>query len=364
MATKKTGISRDFIIHPGEYLADILDDRDISQAELATRTGVSEAFVSRVINGKKDISSKFAMALEYALGTPKTFWLNLQANYEAQLVEYSQSYTITEEEKEVKLALREVIAYLRRIGLIPSAEPLDELILSLRRVLQVTNLGSLKDLVPVGEFRISDKHLINKYVLGAWLRICQITNDNKKVNGSFDKRNIPDLVSKLRPVMFEKAENLDDRISSIMGDYGIRFSIVKNFKGAPVQGYIAKAKDESIRMAITIRGAYAGIFWFSLFHEIGHLYNDDLNKTTKFIDGISMEKNPKEDAADEFAREAMLNGTQYNAFLEKNDFSIEAIKEHCIQQGVPLFVVIERLQKERYIKYNMYSNYKPRFQWT
>ena len=69
---------------------------------------------------------------------------------------------------------------------------------------------------------------------------------------------------------------------------------MKNFKGAPVQGYIAKAKDESIRMAITIRGAYAGIFWFSLFHEIGHLYNDDLNKTTKFIDGISMKKNPKE----------------------------------------------------------------------
>ena len=314
MATKKTGISRDLIIHPGEYLADILDDRDISQAELATRTAVSEAFVSKVINGKKDISSKFAMALEYALGTPKTFWLNLQANYEAQLVEYSQSYTITEEEKEVKLALREVIAYLRRIGLIPSAEPLDELILSLRRVLQVTNLGSLKDLVPVGEFRISDKHTINEYVLGAWLRICQITNDNKKVNGSFDKRYLPDLVAKLRPVMFEKAENLDDRISSIMGDYGIRFSIVKNFKGAPVQGYIAKAKDESIRMAITIRGAYAGIFWFSLFHEIGHLYNDDLNKTTKFIDGISMKKIPKEDAADEFAREAMLNGTQYNAF--------------------------------------------------
>lgn len=87
MVVKKTGISRDLIIHPGETIADVLEERGITQAELAMRTGVSTAYVSNVIKGKKDISANFAFGLEYALGVPKSFWLNLQAKYNAELLE-------------------------------------------------------------------------------------------------------------------------------------------------------------------------------------------------------------------------------------------------------------------------------------
>lgn len=49
MAGKKIGISRDLIIHPGETIADVLEERGITQAELAARAGVSPAYVSAVI---------------------------------------------------------------------------------------------------------------------------------------------------------------------------------------------------------------------------------------------------------------------------------------------------------------------------
>ena len=90
MAIRKTGISCELVIHPGETIADILEDRGITQAELAAQTGVSAAYVSNVIAGKKDISARFAFALEYALGVPKSFWLNLQANYHVQLYSISE----------------------------------------------------------------------------------------------------------------------------------------------------------------------------------------------------------------------------------------------------------------------------------
>lgn len=91
MATKKTGISRELIIHPGETIADILEARGLTQTELAARAGVSQTFVTNVISGKKDISKNFAMALEYALGVPKSFWLNLQAKYDAEMLEYEMA---------------------------------------------------------------------------------------------------------------------------------------------------------------------------------------------------------------------------------------------------------------------------------
>lgn len=84
MAEKRIGISRDLIIHPGETIADILDERGITQAELAARTGVTPEDISMVISGKKDISAKFAMSLEYALNVSMNFWINLQMHYDAE----------------------------------------------------------------------------------------------------------------------------------------------------------------------------------------------------------------------------------------------------------------------------------------
>ncbi len=85
MAIRKHGVSADLLIHPGETIADILEDRNLTQKELAQRANVSETFLSDVIHGKKDISKGLAKGLEYALDIPSSFWLNLQANYDCQL---------------------------------------------------------------------------------------------------------------------------------------------------------------------------------------------------------------------------------------------------------------------------------------
>jgi len=90
MAEKKTGMLGDLLIHPGETIADVLEDRGITQADLAVQVDVSPAFLNNVIAGKKSISPRLAAGLEYALGVTKAFWLNLQANYDAEKLEYEQ----------------------------------------------------------------------------------------------------------------------------------------------------------------------------------------------------------------------------------------------------------------------------------
>ncbi len=52
--------------------------------DLAQKTGISEELLSDVIHGRKAISENLAMGLEYAFGVSKSFWLNLQANYDAE----------------------------------------------------------------------------------------------------------------------------------------------------------------------------------------------------------------------------------------------------------------------------------------
>ena len=92
------GLSREFIIHPGETIAEILEDRDMTQRELAVRTGVTEKHISTVINGQKNISVAFARKLEYALGIETSFWMNLQANYDRELIEFEDVNNMSDEE--------------------------------------------------------------------------------------------------------------------------------------------------------------------------------------------------------------------------------------------------------------------------
>ena len=85
MAIKKTGISSSLLIHPGEAVADILEERSITREELAARMGLPVARIEGLIHGEEDVSQQLASTLERALNIPCSFWINLQANYEKEL---------------------------------------------------------------------------------------------------------------------------------------------------------------------------------------------------------------------------------------------------------------------------------------
>ena len=363
MAAKKTGISLDLIIHPGETIADVLEERGLTQVELAARTGVTPAYISNVISGKKNISANFAMSLEYALGVPKSFWLNLQANYDAELLEYNEEHTITEEEKNVRKKLSEIIKYLRVIAKIPEKQTTNDNILSLRNVFQVSNLCNLKDLVPSGAFRLATSKTVDPYILGAWLRICQICAKNIHEK-EFDVEKTDELIAELKAIMTNDDGDLQTELATVMAKYGIDFSVVHNFRGAPVHGYIYQKSENCYQMALTIRGAYADIFWFSLFHELGHIVNGDVSKTQKFIDLVETEQTNREIEADKFATNALIDPSDYNRFVRSKDYSIGSIKRFAKSQNIMPYIVIGRLQKEGRVPYSWFNDYKLRYKWA
>ena len=362
MAAKITGISRDLIIHPGETIGDILVERGMTQAELATRTGVTPAYVCNIIAGKKDISAKFAFALEYALGVSKSFWINLQANYDAELLEATAPDTITAEERVARESLKDIVKYLREIGKMPHRETVDDSILSLRKALQMSNIANLKGMIPNGALRMSTKSKLDPYVMGAWIRLCQIAGENRDVETRFDNEKVDELIIKTKAVMCHTGESVQKSLTDLFSEYGIIFSVVRNFRGAPVQGYISKKHDGTYQMVLTIRGSYADIFWFSLFHELGHIVNGDVTRSINFIDYD--ENSEIETGADGFASTRLIDANAYRFFVENADFSLDAIKMFARSQNIRPYMVIGRLQREKKLDYNRYSSEKVRYKWA
>ena len=68
--------------HPGLFLAELLDELAISQAELARAIGVSPMRVSHVIKGKRPVTADLALRLGRRFRQSPQYWLNLQARYD------------------------------------------------------------------------------------------------------------------------------------------------------------------------------------------------------------------------------------------------------------------------------------------
>src|SRR5690606_33325123 len=64
----------DYVSPPGETLEDALDERGMTQAELAERTGLSRKTVNEIIQGKAPITPDTALSLERVLGVAARFW--------------------------------------------------------------------------------------------------------------------------------------------------------------------------------------------------------------------------------------------------------------------------------------------------
>ena len=69
-------------IHPGEILADELDEIDMKPTKLANEIGVPETQISQTLAGQERITADMALRLGKFFNTGPELWLNLQKTYE------------------------------------------------------------------------------------------------------------------------------------------------------------------------------------------------------------------------------------------------------------------------------------------
>ena len=65
-------------VHPGEVLADVLEDIEISQTAFAEMLGVSRRTINEIVQGRRPVSVDMAIRIGQSLGNGPQLWLNLQ----------------------------------------------------------------------------------------------------------------------------------------------------------------------------------------------------------------------------------------------------------------------------------------------
>lgn len=80
------------LIHPGEMIKDEIEARGVTQKELARKMGVAYSVFNEILNGKRPVTTEYALMLEAVLGTKASIWLGLQADYNMQLAKMDKTF--------------------------------------------------------------------------------------------------------------------------------------------------------------------------------------------------------------------------------------------------------------------------------
>ncbi len=348
MAIKLQHIFPDeLLIHPGETILEMIQDRNISQKELAIRTGFTEKHVSTVINGQKNISAEFAMRLEYALGVPASFWRNLQTNYDLEVVAFNEKHNISDEEKQIAKEVKQTVETLTNLEI--KVNNGADSVYKIRQLLGVSNLTSLVPL-NTAQYRAQFAENTSENVMYAWQYLCE-KKAEKQTDKQLDVEKLVNSLESIKNIMHQDATKHISLIRKALNDCGILFIVEKDVKKAPIKGLTVKTKKDQVMIALTIRGKFVDIFWFTLFHEIGHIIYGDYLKNQK-----DWEKdNIIEKKADEFAANTLIDKKSYEEFIIKKDFSMESIMYFAKLNNVLPAIVIGRLMNDQYMPWGTYQ---------
>jgi len=356
----KPQMASDLAIPPGEYLEEVLEDIGLTQAELARRMGRPAQAINEIIKGEKSITPETAIQLEKVVGVPAYIWSSLEAEY--RLIKASQTEA-EDAKKEESLLGGFPYSELSKLKLVEKTRrPLSK-VQSLRRFFGVSSLFNLKGVKEYSPaFRQSNNNDVNHESLASWLRAGAVLA-NEIDCFEFDKDVLLSNIGCIRALTLkhEPAEFFPE-LKQILSQSGIALVVIPHFKKTYTTGATFWVKKDKAVIMMSLRGSWADIFWFSLFHELGHILLHDKRHT--FLEGSkpSPEWEKQEMEADEFSQKTLIPAKEFQAFKNDYDFSASSIRKFSRRIGVAPGVVTGRLQHEKKLPYTQHTD-RIRYKW-
>lgn len=251
-------------VAPGRIILRELEARGWSQQDLAAIMGRPEQVISEIIRAKKQITAITARQLAKAFGTSLEFWLNLEMHY--QLSQAEKENHETEIERRSKLYHLAPINELIKRRWIRATNTIDELEQEYCRFFQVPSV----DFPPQVAFRprISEERGPEDRAIAAWVRrVEQLAAEQTVQRYSTDA--MPAFLEQL--LTLAKSEKNIEQIPSLFTENGIHFVFVRHLPKTYLDGAAFWIKDHPV-IALSLRYDRIDAFWFTLLHEIAHIY--------------------------------------------------------------------------------------------
>jgi addiction module HigA family antidote len=338
----------DYAMHPGETLREKLEELQMTPNEFAIRTSKPIQTISKILNGKSSITFEMAVQFEKAINISANFWTKKQAHYNEFLAKEKYKQDIVESQEWAKLF---PYAQMAKFGIVKASRKIEEKTEELLDFFDVSKHTAWENIyfnqkTPV-YFRISLKHTKNPFALSVLLQMGELRA--KKIQApAFSKVLLKDLIPKLKTVMVENPDNFLQIIQQLCLTAGVKVIYTPNLKQTVTNG-VVRWIDENPVVQMTDRYKKYDIFWFSFFHELGHIVLHG-NKKNIFLEESSATKQSKEELeADMFAGNILLSDKEYNNIknvLETENNISNALEYYANKYNTHKDIILGRFLKE------------------
>lgn len=314
---------------PGEVLKKMLKAKEISQTDFAKNIGMSKSHVSDIIHGRISISKQIAEKIGSLLGPNPEFWFNMQTQYlyDLKRLDPSAAEALSSNDQiESFDAVIDVNVIIKRLGL-SKIKP-SQILEDIKSVIKSISSTNDFNLELSGLFRKSVKTGLDERMAKTWIVIAKYICNQVHVSGVFAKSCEEQLCTKLRMV-FNENVNVIDRVTEILSEYGIRFSVVEKVERASIEGF-SYVQNGIPSIVVTKRYNKIDNLAFNVMHELGHIFLHLSNNENSSLN-IPGEYNvdDKEETANSFAKNALISDDLWenapsvpmNVFIIQREFT-------------------------------------------
>lgn len=337
-------LDSDWVSPPGDTISDLLEETGWTQAEFSKRIGYSKKHINLLIQGKVPITEETACRLELVLGGSVSFWLTREAQYREALFKKEGLLEFTSSEYKTwlkELPLSEMIQF----GWIQKKSTQAEQVFECLQYFGVANLDAYYKQYesPILAFRGSEKLTKSKYAIAAYLRY----GEREAEKSSFLEWNeelLSRLLQKIKNFTIEQDfKKVFNELRTTLRECGIFLVIAPTPKGCPIFGLTKWLNSKQALIMLSLRYKTNDQFWFSLFHELGHLIKH--KKKFLYLELGNNTESEIEQEANQFAAEIFIPKEWENK-LHTLELSEKAILEFAKELQIHPAIVVGRLQHE------------------
>jgi Plasmid maintenance system antidote protein len=306
--------------------------------------------INEIVNGKASITPETAIQLERTLGITASFWNNLETRYREHL---AREQAQRELESQADWLRNFPTAHLARLGLIRG---------------RVSRADALSDLL--GFFGVSSPQAWERqwsqasparrasrafasspHSTSVWLRWGELAAADMTAGPFNEKRFLSTIeavrgLSRVQPFM-----TAVDRLQRRFAEAGVIVLLVPEVQGTRLSGAAWWLTSDRAVVQLSLRHKSDDQFWFTLFHECGHLVSS--SRRRDFVDAPtdvgSASAAGEELQADLFARETLIPSSRYDPYINRADFRPEAVRSFAKELDISPGIVVGRLQRDGHV---------------
>ena len=284
-------------------------------------------------------------------------WFNLQNAYDVKVAEIVEQKEL-EEGSEKEICEMIDFKYFKEEGYVTDKRySLKEKIIELRKILGVASLENLTSFNHLVSYRntreFTTKSIVNSNIM---LELAS-KKARDKTTTKLNRRKLERSLPALRKLTRQNPEVFPQCLYDILLDCGVALVGLPALPNTNLNGATKKFSNGSALLLLTDRNKASDIFWFSLFHEIGHILENDFSSD----EGNSESYLRSEEQADQFAKDFLIRPEYYQSFVEKGNFDKTDILRFSEEIDIHPSVVLGRLQNEGILGFDRFRELKENY---